>query len=86
MPVDYAVIGIGGETCTLIFWMVVRGLLISLLWLEQGKWGLWHIAALVDDDGVYLNVIAFNLLFHRTISFDLDNSSITLEHPIAGDF
>ena len=38
------------------------------------------------DDGVYFNIIIFNLPFNRTVSSDLDHSSITLKPPIIDGF
>ena len=72
VPVEDEVFGICDEPCPIRFWMVVRGLLSSLLWQEKEDWGFWNKFELVDDYGVYLAVIVFNLQFYLTLSYDLD--------------
>ena len=56
IPVYYVLLDLGGAAYPIRFWIVVSGLLSTLLWQEQENWGFWHIVDLMDDDGVYLNV------------------------------
>ena len=71
-PVEYAVISLGGSPYSIRFYMVVSGLLIPLLWQEKLNWVFSHIIHLVDDYGVYLTIIIFNLTIHHNLSSDLD--------------
>ena len=40
----------------------------------------------MDHYGVYLLIIAFNIKFDHTLYYDIDNSSLTLDHPIVYGF
>ena len=40
----------------------------------------------MDYYGVYLTLIISNLTFNHTLSYDLDHSYITLNHPIVHGF
>ena len=86
VPVYYLLLDLGGAAYPIRFWMVVRGLLITLLWREQENWGFQHIVDLVDDDGAYLTATVFTISFNRNLFSDVDQSSITLEQPIIDGF
>ena len=78
--------GLGGAPCPIRFQMVVSYFLTPILWKNQKNWGLCNIADLVDDAGVYLTLIVFNIKFQYTLSYDLDHSSIEIYHPIVDGF
>ena len=86
IPVYYVLLDLGGAAYPIRFWIVVSGLLSTLLWQEQENWGFQHIVDLVDDDGVYLTATVFNISFNRNLFSDLDQSSITLEQSIIDGF
>ena len=70
VPLEDTVFGIGGASCPIRFWMVVRGLLIPLLWKDQENWGFGYVVDVVDDHGFYLTIIVFNILFNSTLYAD----------------
>ena len=66
--------------------MILSGLLIPLLWREQENWGFWLIIDLINDDGMYMTVIIFNILFDRTLYSGLDQTPVNHDHPIGKGF
>ena len=53
---------------------------------RAGKLGFWKIIDLMNDDGVYLHVIFFNIKFDLNLYYNLYHSYATLGHPVVDGF
>ena len=53
---------------------------------RSGNLGLWHVDNVMNDEGVYLTKVIFNIPFNCTLYYYPDQSLITLNHLIVDGF